>query len=129
MNAMFPEEISAVYTTTITKTSNHYQLTTGLGTQFGILAAGLRMRPLGHTDLPFGGSMTVATIFIGLMATLTPKGITPGLAYMTIASFAAGWFRLIMFVSITYAVPDILISTGIAVLNFGFNFGPAFGRK
>jgi hypothetical protein len=114
MNAMFLEEISAVHTTTTTKTSNHYQPTTGLGTQFGILAAGFLMMPLGHTNLLFGGSMTVATIVIGSMATLTPKGITRGLAYMTIASFAARWFSLIMFTSITYAVLDILIDTVIA---------------
>jgi hypothetical protein len=63
------------------------------------------------------------------MATLTPNSITPDLAYVTIAQFGGGCVKTTVYVSITYAVPDVLIGSALGVMNLAFTFGPAFGSR
>jgi hypothetical protein len=125
MNAIVPQEIAVLYTTDPYK-SARYQFTTGFGTELGVIVAGLVMRLLGHTNIFLGCYLVVIAPFSGLMATLTPNSITPGLAYVTIAQFAGGCVKTIVYVSIMYAVTDILIGSALGVVNLAFTFGPAF---
>jgi hypothetical protein len=128
MNTIFPQEIAVLYTTDPYK-SARYQFTTGFGTELGVIVAGSLMRPLGYTNIFLGCCLVVIALFSGLMATLTPNNITPGLAYVTIAQFAGGCVKTIVYVSITYAIPDVLIESTLGVMNLAFTVGPAFGSE
>lgn len=128
MNFMLPEEISALYTADVYKAAR-CQFTTGFGSILGIVATGFEIRPIGCTNILLGSSLVLIAIFSGLMATLTPNNIKPGLAFTTIAQFAGGCIKTLLYVSITYAVPDALIGSALGTLNLAYSFGPAFGSK
>jgi hypothetical protein len=128
MNLIYPQEITALFTTDAMKTAR-YQLTSGFGTEFGVIFAGMSMRFVGHTNLMLTVAAILVALFVGLMASVTPGSIKGALAYTALGQFCGGCVKTLIFVSVTYAVPDALIGTAIAILNLAWSFGPAFARK
>jgi len=128
MNLIYPQEITALFTTDAMKTAR-YQLTSGFGAEFGVIFAGMSMRFVGHTNLMLTVAAILVALFVGLMASVTPGSIKGALAYTALGQFSGGCVKTLIFVSVTYAVPDALIGTAIAILNLGWSFGPGFARK
>ncbi|KAH8761725.1 major facilitator superfamily domain-containing protein [Hyaloscypha finlandica] len=127
MNLIYPQEITALFTTDAMKTAR-YQLTSGFGAEFGVIFAGMSMRFVGHTNLMLTVAAILVALFVGLMASVTPGSIKGALAYTALGQFSGGCVKTLIFVSVTYAVPDALIGTAIAILNLGWSFGPGFAR-
>jgi hypothetical protein len=127
MHLIYPQEITALFTTDIMKAAR-YQLTSGFGAEFGALVAGMSMRSVGHTNLMLMTAAIIVALFVGLMASVTPGNIKGALAYTVLGQFGGGCVKTLIFVSATYAVPDALIGTALAILNLGWSFGPGFAR-
>ncbi|CZR52483.1 uncharacterized protein PAC_02360 [Phialocephala subalpina] len=125
MNLIYPQEITALFTTDIMKAAR-YQLASGFGAEFGVLVAGMSMRSVGSTNLMLTTAAILVALFVGLMASVTPGSIKGTLAYTFLGHFGGGCVKTLIFVSVTYAVPDVLIGAALAILNLGWSFGPAF---
>lgn len=67
-----------------------------------------------------GCSVVLIAVFSGAMASLDSSSIKPGLAFVTIAQFAGGCVKTIVYVSITFAVPDALIGSALGAVNLAF---------
>ncbi|OCK74981.1 MFS general substrate transporter [Lepidopterella palustris CBS 459.81] len=125
---VWPTEVSALYTTNQTRASV-YILPSGFGTMAGALFAGLSMRIIRHTQLQFSATAFLGAIFVALMATLTPNNFRPGLAYIFVADFFGGAFKVISIVMIQLAFGDELIGTATGILNLARNIGPGLSNS
>ncbi|KAF2812737.1 uncharacterized protein BDZ99DRAFT_272886 [Mytilinidion resinicola] len=103
-----------------------YLLAPGIATVVGGLTAGLSVRAIGCTSLQFAAACFVQRVFIGLMATLTPNSIKPGLAFTAIGDFAGGYMKVLIVVKTQLAFGDELIGTGMGVMNLTRGIGPAY---
>lgn len=127
IDSVWSTEISALYTTDPIKTGV-YLLPSGFGEVGGALISGLLVRKLGHTQFQFSVYAFIMAIFIGLMATLTPKSIKPALAYTFIIELFGGALKLMTIVMVQLAFGDELIATATGVVNVARNIGPAFAN-
>ncbi|OCK82285.1 MFS general substrate transporter [Lepidopterella palustris CBS 459.81] len=125
ISGFWPNEIAILYTTDPFK-SGRYQLAPGLGLIVGIIVAGFSMRSIKHTHLQLSAASFFMSLFIGLLATLTPNSIRPGLAYTALADFFGGAMKLLIVVSAQLAFGDEVIGTATGVLNIARGIGPAF---
>jgi predicted MFS family arabinose efflux permease len=128
MSTIFTGQISSLYTTDPYRVGVDV-LPYGIASVVGMLGAGLFMRKIRYTNLQLAVICFILTIFVGVMATLTPKTVKPGLAFTCLGGFAGGWVMILLVVMVQFGSPDRLIGTSTGLLNFARTVGQALGSK
>jgi hypothetical protein len=110
-------------------TAGRYHLAHNISNVVGGITAGLLMRIIGRTNIQLVVCGFMISLFVGLMATLEPGNIKPGLAYTAIGDFFGGYFKVLVLVMSQLAFGDELIASATGVMNMGRGLGPAYARK
>jgi hypothetical protein len=113
---VWSSQTQAIYTTDATKIGL-YNFPTGFGAEVGFLIAAITIKR-GRTNLQLAVACLILAIFVGLQATLTPNGIRPGLAYLSIGGVALGFIQVIVVVMIQFGIGNEHIGavTGLFIL-------------
>lgn len=114
--SIWPAQVGALYTQDPIKIGV-YGMPLGFGTEFGAIAAGLFIKLLGRTNYQLGISTLILTIFIGLMATLTPHDIKPAFAYLLFGGFGITYAQITSIVVIQLSTADEHIGKATGILS------------
>lgn len=127
--SIWPAEVSALYTTNPIKIGV-YGMPLGFGNEFGAIAAGIFIKFLRRTNYQLAISTLILTIFIGLMATLTPNDIKPSFAYLLFGGFGIVYAQItgIIVIQLSTADEHIGKATGILAV-FRNGAGAVAGRS
>ncbi|PYI08054.1 siderophore iron transporter [Aspergillus sclerotiicarbonarius CBS 121057] len=113
MSLLWPTAISALFTTNTIK-AGWLSISTGAGVLVGEVAAGLLMKPIGHTKYQLIVTTVMITAFSGALAAVNQHRESYGIAFTAIGGFWVGYLELITIIMCPlYCKPeDIGLASG-----------------
>ncbi|KAE8146978.1 siderophore iron transporter [Aspergillus avenaceus] len=94
MSLLWPQAIGALFTTDTIKTG-WLSSSVGLGVIIGEIAAGLLMKPVGHSKYQLITCTVIITTFSGALAALNQNRQALGIAFTAVGGFAVGYLELV----------------------------------
>jgi hypothetical protein len=122
------QEVSILYTQDPIKIGV-YGIPQGIGLEFGSIIAGFLLKLLGHTDLQLMGSAFTETLFVGLMAVLTPRSPTPAFPFLLIGCLAMNYLQIVAMVMAQLGVEHRDLAKATGLLAIARNAGGAIASE
>ncbi|OAL34592.1 hypothetical protein AYO20_06222 [Fonsecaea nubica] len=102
-----------------------YGIPQGVGLEFGAVFAGLLVKIIGHTHLQLTASAFFTTLFVALMAVLTPKSINPAFAFLLLGCMAMNYLQVTAMIMAQLGVEHRDLAKATGLLSIARNAGGA----
>lgn len=102
-----------------------YGIPQGVGLEFGAVIAGLLVKAVGHTNLQLVASAFFTTLFVALMAILTPDNVNPAFAFLLLGCGAMNYLQITAMVMAQLGVEHRDLAKATGILSIARNAGGA----
>ncbi|OQU99102.1 hypothetical protein CLAIMM_04789 [Cladophialophora immunda] len=102
-----------------------YGIPQGVGLEFGAVFAGLLVKIIGYTHLQLTASAFFTTLFVALMAVLTPKSINPAFAFLLLGCMAMNYLQVTAMIMAQLGVEHRDLAKATGLLSIARNAGGA----
>ncbi|EXJ59135.1 hypothetical protein A1O7_06566 [Cladophialophora yegresii CBS 114405] len=102
-----------------------YGIPQGVGLEFGAVLAGLLVKAVGHMNIQLTASAFFTTLFVALMAVLTPYKIDPAFAFLLLGCTAMNYLQVTAMIMAQLGVEHRDLAKATGILSIARNAGGA----
>lgn len=106
-----------------------YGIPQGVGLEFGAVFAGLLVKVIGQMNLQLTASAFLTTLFVALMAVLTPDNINPAFAFLLLGCLAMNYLQVTAMIMAQLGVEHRDLAKATGILSIARNAGGAIAGK